>query len=260
MNDPVLQAAFESLLADVGASYSKIPEKSVSLLSGQRGSAYTGELMVVGRAVNGYEPSFDPATWSSDAAKKRDLDLMFKRDGEDPLKWVSDMWVERRNAEGKRLYSTGRSAFWRVIRQSLPRLSNTDDVTDWSVHLVWTNLYKVAPVETGNPSVKLCRAQQSGAENVLRGEIETYAPHRVLFLTGSNWFDPFAVPLGFTDLSKPTGKLVQRIGTIPARGGLAKAVVATHPQGKPESLYVNEVSEAFALLDASSLTSSARRE
>jgi hypothetical protein len=247
MDEIELQTAFENLLAAVGAGSAAIPEESVSLFSGQRGQKYSGELMVVGRAVNGWNGSYDPASWILGNARKDDVKKAFTGDVEAPLDWVGGLWnAQPKKSDGSRIYSTGRSAFWRVIRQILGHLDASEQTNDWATHLVWTNLYKVAPPEKGNPSGKLCRFQQSGAENVLSCELKIYNPKRVLFLTGSNWFLPFSIPIGFTSTVHPAGKLVERIGHIRTVNGRIDAVVAKHPQGKPEDRFVTEVCEAFS--------------
>ena len=85
------------------------------------------------------------------------------------------------------------------------------------------------------------RAQRRGAIELLRLEIDEFAPRRVLALTG-NWIDPFVSDLGLS-LESRSG-LVESVGTV---GGRAW-VVARHPMGKPEKRWVQEVLDSFGEL------------
>ena len=136
-------------------------------------------------------------------------------------------------------YSTSRSAFWRVLRRIVLSEPTGVDAEHWSSHLVWTNLYKVAPGAGWNPGADLQRAQRRSATELLALEIEAFAPRRILALTGG-WIDPFADGLGLKVTRLPG--LVEAIGDLMGR----PCVVAKHPMGKPESPFVAEVLRAFA--------------
>ena len=72
-------------------------------------------------------------------------------------------------------------------------------------------------------------------------EIETFAPRRILALTGG-WIGPFADALGLR--VTPQSGLVEGIGELMGR----PCVVAQHPMTKPETLFVSEVLRGFAEL------------
>lgn len=244
---PTLRDAFDQLMEKVSAS-SRLREKSVCLFTGQNGSRYDGRLMVVGRAVNGWENSHDPIEWRNPAYRLAALDKALEHDQHSKLDWVADLWKSEPTSQDKKAYSTRRSAYWRVIRQIVERLEPAQIPDRWPSHLSWTNLYKVAPVHTGNPSASLARVQLDSAATVLRCELETQAPRRVLFLTGHDWFDPFSRQLGFRELTRTASRLTQSAGFIALAGVRVPVVVARHPQGKPEWEYVNQVTEAFSIL------------
>ena len=217
-----------------------------------KGKLYDGGLMVVGRAVNGWKKRISFKNIASEE-KRRYFAKVVADDaqgGECPMHWVLDDWG---STEG---YNTKRSAFWRVIKQ----VAINDEVCagasedDWASHLVWSNLYKVAPSEGGNPTGKQMEAQREGCKKLLRREIEDFAPSRLLFLTGLEWAEPFlqaAVASGGGDVTHAKGTHVVATGRLGSRKGRSCAtVVANHPQGKRECNWVKEVLAAFKALGA----------
>lgn len=208
------------------------------------GSRWAGELLVCGRAVNGWEKE----PWFSHQAKNSDVRRNLVASALSgwaptpcPMRWVTDLW--RHQTE----YNTARSAFWRVVRAvaiGLGIASNSDE--EWSSHLAWTNLYRVAPYAGGNPSGKVQAAQRETTIRLLTTEMDLLRPRRVLFLTGANWATPILARLSSFAV-RPTGsKLVQLVGSITETSEpRGQAVVASHPQGKPEKQMVQEILAAF---------------
>jgi hypothetical protein len=110
----------------------------------------------------------------------------------------------------------------------------------WSSRLAWTNLYKVSPAFGWNPGADLQRAQRGSAIELLRLEVEEFAPRRILALTGAGWIDPFSGGLGLRLDARPG--LIEGVGEL----GRCAWVVAKHPMTKPEDRFVSEVLAAFA--------------
>ena len=155
------------------------------------------------------------------------------------MSWVSDHWSTKDRPVSEK-YRTNRSAFWRTTRRVVKELNIADvDTVEWPSHLVWSNLYKVSPATGGNPSDFLCDLQLSGCSDLLRLELQTYQPKRVLFLTGSNWADAFLKDI----MIHKTDGFDYVSGTGIVEG--ARFVIVSHPQGKCETQWVNEVLEAF---------------
>ena len=201
-----------------------------------RGAAYDGRLLVIGRSVNGWVEDWTPRQLRDEAVRRSAVAWM--RANAEPevgcrMRWVTDLWGAR---DG---YSTSRSAFWRVLRRIVLSEPSGVEGEHWSSHLVWTNLYKVAPGAGWNPGADLQRAQRQSAIELLAMEIEEFAPTRILALTG-NWIDGFADGLGMRVAPRPG--LVESIGELMGR----PCVVAKHPMGKPESPFVAEVVRGFA--------------
>jgi hypothetical protein len=110
--------------------------------------------------------------------------------------------------------------------------------------LIWSNLYKVAPVKKGNPSTRLIRAQRDLCIRLLKEEVTTYAPRRILFLTGYSWAKPF---LSIIDKSSAITHELAAPLELSAKVRLGRGsrvcmtIVAPHPQGKKEKLLARSV-------------------
>ena len=132
--------------------------------------------MVVGRAVNGWTEGILPEHLALPAAAETYSQVVLTSVNGDapcppcPMTWVTNQWGNTNKG-----YNTRRSAFWRVIRGVVDGLGIADVEQDaWSSHLVWSNLYKIAPANGRNPSktlsdIQLARVQRSvqpGTDNL----------------------------------------------------------------------------------------------
>jgi len=207
------------------------------------GHEYTGELMVIGRAVNGWSDEVVRALLRSDdgvshvAARARQE---AEGTGRCPMRWVSD------SAGGGSEYNTNRSAFWRVARRVGAGLDVLDAGHDsWPSAIAWSNLYKLAPHSGRNPSNAACEAQWPPVARLLAKEVEELAPRRVLVMAGKSWAEDFAIELGLSvqwdvgcdDANTPVA------GTADALG--ARWVVAAHPERKGDQPIIDAVISAF---------------
>ena len=117
----------------------------------------------------------------------------------------------------------------------------------WPSHLVWSNLYKIAPEEGGNPGKTLCRIQLGGCRELFNLELATYRPSRLLFLTGIEWASPFLSDFDVAPADVAGISYVEGFGMltiVPGKEAI-RYVVAAHPQGKPGDPWVAEVCSAF---------------
>jgi hypothetical protein len=256
---------FRQAVEGVRSSSPPPPEREVTGLLAMVGHRYERELIVVGKAGNG------------DIAGARcpvpELDGRFiddcvrcsafgptRNEQRCPMLWVADQWGTKRARhlwdhqrwEGKP-YSTERSAYWRAVRGVTAKLAIADiEYDSWPSHLVWTNLYKIAPADVGNPSSLLCAAQFDCCVEVLKAEIEFYRPRRVLFSTGLDWAKPFVTKLEAI-LEEPPPRTERRF--VKAVGAFRnicdpapQIVVASHPQGKPTDAWIDNVVTAFSTM------------
>lgn len=224
----------EDIFSSVGRASPSLPSKPLTGFLPMRGSLYTGELMVVGRAVNGWDTSIEASELSS-PEKVREYIAEVWASVSSPtsdMSWVTDRW-----GKGDGGYNTRRSAFWRVIRSCVKELSIADVESDsWPQHLTWSNLYKISP-SSGNPGARLRRVQEKSCVVLLQAEIAHFKPKRLLFLTGG-WEDPF--------LSTSCVTRDATAGTFKHSDGfLTRYVVAPHPMGKKESPIVENVVSLF---------------
>ena len=179
----------ERILAPIGDQGEPFPELCGFLAA--KGCMYRGDLMVVGRALNG---------WFTCARSERFANPAFRREfvqqihpnGECPTEWAQRQWGPGYP------YNTRRSAFWRVVRRITEGLNVTDPGSgDWPCQLVWSNIYKVSPAVGRNPNKRLRKVQFHGCKDLFQIELKTYCPKRLVLLTGwRGWAEPVLGQLG----------------------------------------------------------------
>ena len=201
------------------------------------GHAYAGELMVVGRAVNGWIDQVVVADLATPAVY-REAAVAARRASEStggcPMRWVTDLWGR---PQGE--YSTARSPFWRFVRSVLAAVDPASrDDPRWSGRIAWSNLAKLAPWDGGNPGGALLDLQRRLGPGLLEAEIEELRPRRVLVLTGRWWVEPYANALELAVDWRPG--LLEGIAERADR----RWVIGPHPQGKPRAM-LDEIVAAF---------------
>ena len=232
----------------------RIREKQVCAFFPLRGKKYSHDLMIVGRATNGWldkqhkaeKTNDSSAVQLGDVSKRQTfLDVIRAESlSDDPMFWVLEEW------NGKD-YQAWRSAFWRVAKKSLLSLNSHDALdSDWPSHLIWSNLYKVGPEKGGNPGVLMRRAQEDWCVEMLKHEIEIFEPKKILFMTGNKgWAEFFFDKMEFVDSKLLCSQLVERSGYFRlSDSDNPKVVVVPHPQGKPEMEMVEQVLDRFKSL------------
>jgi hypothetical protein len=203
------------------------------------GRLYGGELLLVGRAVNGWIDRWEPGDRRSPA----ELAAVARHTAEGtvngcPMGWVLDRWGNRDGG-----YDTARSQYWDTVRRVIIGLY-PDWERDWPSHLAWTNLAKVAPYDGGNPGSASLRAQRGATGTALFArEVEELVPHRIVAFTDRWWFAPFADVLG-VDLEQRDG-LVEAVG----RRGEQRLVVAVHPMTRSPRAVADAIIAAFASME-----------
>lgn len=193
-------------------------------------------------AVNGWGEAIYPAQLDEGGRCTAIAAAMADNSESCPMAWVTAQWGV---GEG---YSTSRSAFWRVIRETVLGLgicTTEAQIAHWPSRVAWSNLYKAAPPNGGNPSGRMLTLQHASAVRLLRCEIDHLAPRRVLFLTGMDWAESFLRDGGFAEKAGVSQTLVEATGHLPLPKATAQVVVARHPQGKNEAVWVREALDAF---------------
>lgn len=234
------------ILTSVAHGYAS-PKKLTGFMA-RKGQFYNHEIMVVGRAVNGWISEADArlANELVDTEKRahfRIASQCLDCNSVCSMQWVMNNWTNTNPRE----YCSNRSAFWRVIK-SLVLQFNIDGLNEgnWSSHLVWSNLYKVSPYVGRNPSDKLCWIQLKSCISLFQLELAEYMPKRLLLLTGENWAKDFLPNI--CNGKKVVGNYIEACGYL-NNIQKTKVVVASHPERKNEGVWMQEVYSAFETND-----------
>jgi hypothetical protein len=231
----------EQVLSPIGLAHDRLASTPLVGFMSMAGRAYAGDLMVVGRALNGtgWADKTTPVTLAEPAAAQAYADAVTigVSGGIDcPMNWVVDRWGAPED------YNTKKSAFWRSVRAVLSGIDPAAEVdAAWPSRLVWSNLYKVSPADEGNPGERLCKIQLPGCIKLLEAELASYQPRRLLFLTGWGWAKPFVEALGLPRSTNPAFTQVEAFGEAAINGKPVKFAIASHPQRKPGDIWVSEV-------------------
>jgi hypothetical protein len=235
------------LVAAVGDAADRLPNGELSLHLARAGAAYSGELMIIGRAVNGWGKSgWTPAQlrergYQEEMVSATLADSELTEAETCKLAWVSSTWS---NTNG---YNPATSAFWRVARGLLGELSpEARKAQLWPSSLVWSNLYKIAPKARGNPNAELARLQLEPCKELIADELTKFRPKYLVFLTGFWWAQPFlSLPMLEDEPITLKPEYIHRKGLLRIDGEvIGKYVVADHPQGKKEQTWLKHTLES----------------
>jgi hypothetical protein len=232
-------------------SVSQMPDgEKLTGFSVMKGDSYKGDLMVVGRSVNGWIRGFYPSELKEEKSRSIILNNIIagsQNDKHCPMLWVTE------TPQTAKDYNSNRSAFWRSIR-NIVREFNLASVENkyWPSVLLWSNLFKVSPCEGGNPSSELRNIQLSACIELLMTEIELYKPKRILFLTGLGWCYPFLGSLSHAHFTDNWESYVSLCAVKKSEKNHMdyQIVVAEHPQTRNEIKWANEVKAAFEYLNS----------
>ncbi|GEO16510.1 hypothetical protein [Microvirga aerophila] len=234
----------------VGAAAETLQPAPVTGFLSMKGDSYQGELMWVGRAVNGWTKGWTPMELREPDNVAAFVETVCKSvSGESgkgqtcPMRWVSAFWGNKDS------YNTNRSAFWRTARRTIGELKIADVEQDnWPSHMVWSNLYKVAPEAGWNPNGQLAKVQREKCRELLLHEISALRPKRLVFATGSDWAAGLLDSSCFVrDPDMVAGRYTRQAGNIVIDGDvIGSFIVADHPMGKDETVWVREVKSALS--------------
>ncbi|HMG66231.1 MAG TPA: hypothetical protein VK588_01050, partial [Chitinophagaceae bacterium] len=177
---------YEKLVEKLYTSKDDYSEDNLVIFTPAKGTSYNAELMIVGRAVNGWKNGINK---TNKANKEEILKGVHNSLMTDDLEWVYGSWGSTTG------YNTNKSAFWRVVNELAIQFAGIEEGA--INNIVWSNLFKVAKEEGGNPSARLRNVQFAHCLNLLRLEIEFFKPKYVVFLTDYyGWAEPFIKGLG----------------------------------------------------------------
>ena len=199
------------------------------------------KVMVVGRAVNGWEVEFDDCS-SIEAATDSVLTQKNRMD-DFAADWILD-------EHGKKYYYA-KSPFLRMMRRLVGAFTGTEE--NWQQRLVWSNLFKIAPRNGGNPSWLMIRNDIPLYREIIKEEINQNKPNIVVFVTDMDFFDPypnhktFSTFLGLIsekDLSNISPEYICMAGDFVDDHEI-KLVVCKRPERRPIAEMVNAIAKVY---------------
>lgn len=147
--------------------------------------------MLIGRSVNGW------TTLTEETAKEfaKNAANTMVHPGFDWLRDDGqgvDTYIRADGTEAR--YNINKSSFFRCTKRILNKMKPITNVQErWFEHMVWSNLYTVAPPDTGNAKGKLQDIQLEVSKTLLKQQIRHYTPTHILFITDWDyWFERFA--------------------------------------------------------------------
>lgn len=225
----------------------QLPRRHLVLVAGHRGSLASRRVLIVGRAPHGWHTSFNPQQLRRRADVLRVVDRALEEvDASSgcPMRWVADQFgVSKRG-----VFNTKSSSFWRLgrlVALDTCCVQRNFDLT-WSSHLMWTNLYKVAPFAGRNPSTRLSSAIHDGSVAVFAEELRRWRPRVIVFATGWNWAEVFVTQLASTN----SITVCRQRRYLQAHGRLScgsQFVVVRHPERKPLARIMEAVRQGLKL-------------
>ncbi len=208
-------------------------------------------IMYVGRAMNGWETKWNEGT------TKELVEQVFSNEMD--MKIISKGIATDEN--GNQIYNYNQSPFWQLCHQ-LMNLFGIEE--NWSDYVAWSNLYKVSPMNSGNPNNELIKKTIKHCTNILRREISHLRPTHIVFVTDSWWYEPEGIDENaFKDIigvevSKEEIKDKDKGEIIILGKGISKnfhfepkIVIAKRPEGKKGTMRfkADQIFNAFLKLE-----------
>ena len=203
-------------------------------------------LLVVGRATNGWSslPCETPQEFGDEANRK------FNEVG---FQWIvnpeDDFYaLHNKPAKEEKTYYLKSSPFWRVAYRIWCGLSDSNG-EGFIKHIAWTNLFKIAPKDKGNPTDKMCKWQFEACKDVFAAEIKAYRPTHILIITDYDYW--YAHPnynfSGLFEDNQYRGSnyedkniFVEATAKIKIEGKLVPVVITCRPEGRKEKAFTKE--------------------
>lgn len=200
-------------------------------------------LMLVGRAGNGWEVD-DGRTVSAAAYGEKAVEEFNDID-----RWG---WIHETNGglyNHTENYCVSSAPFWNYSKAIYEALKNSPCEGIWMNNIIWSNLYKISPLEGGNPSKKYQEAELDACKDILKAEMEDARPTHILMMTGYDWFEPFSdifsnVNYIGSNISRGNNKNEIYVeGTAEYKE--TKVVIMCRPEYREKENYVKAGVEAF---------------
>jgi len=215
-------------------------------LVGEQYSTQDTKVMIVGRAVNGWQEDFGDcstleATVDSVITQNNCLNKFASKSTED---------------ENGNIYYYAKSPFLRMMRQLVGKFTGYEK--NWQQRLVWSNLYKISPRDGGNPSWLMIRDDIPLYAELIKSEILQNKPNVVVFVTDINFFDPYPekqFDISFRKLLDESYIPESNFNYLCAAGTFVcdskiKMIVCKRPERRPIAKIIDEIYSAYTFLQA----------
>lgn len=202
------------------------------------------KLMIVGRAVNGWEVDFKDRS----SLEAMVHSVIHQENRLDDFAKKSTL-----NEDGSK-YHYARSFFLRLMRKMVIEFHGTEE--NWQQRVIWSNLFKVAPRNGNNPSMLMVREDIPFYRDILAREILMHHPDLVLFATDigdfnryndSKRFESFSSLFSPGDINVSDCKFVQAAGTF-VEDPSVKIIICCRPESKVVDDMVKEIREVYSKL------------
>lgn len=214
---------------------------AATCLVGEQYSTQDTKVMIVGRAVNGWQEDFGDcstleATVDSVITQNNCLNKFASKSTED---------------ENGNIYYYAKSPFLRMMRQLVGKFTGYEE--NWQQRLVWSNLYKISFREGGNPSWLMLRDDISLYRDLIISEIRQNEPDVVVFVTDENFFDPYKGNKkysSFREIMNETGtnnvksKFICFAGSFIENQNI-KLIVCKRPERRPIAEMVDAIADVY---------------
>lgn len=205
--------------------------------------------MLIGRSTNGWKSlnTESPEMFGADAQSQFD----------DSGRWDSLIESSENGvlkARDNKAYCPSIIPFWSYaggVFENLCKLADyKPSCSHWMKNIAWSNLYKIAPGEEGNPNEELMASQLPVCRKILQYELEVLQPTHVLILAGYDYFKPFAsVFEQCRDKGERNIMSGQHKNEVFVEGtacfGNAKVVIACRPEYRQKDAFVEQVVREF---------------
>jgi hypothetical protein len=225
------------------------------------------DFLFYGQACNGWPINFN-VNGNPDAGMLNELMLKCKSysnefydDGKqkhNPLDWVNVCWSKssycKSNAEldDKEYYEKipcriFTSFFWNVIYKTISDYYNYDrNSWHWSSKMVWSNLYKIAPLPPKrNPNDVERSLQKELSVQLVKKEIEEINPRYCIVLTNDEWWKPFQSALNPTEMQMTGFSEIETVQNYKN----SYIIVTTRPWKNGNEKHVSQILEVIKKLD-----------
>ena len=236
-----MRSQYASLCSKFSDRYGRKAFDGFAHFAGMKGREYDDQdrlrLMLVGRSVNGW-PSYSAGLDSVSFGNR--MEAVFRDESRSAFDWIKPDPRKPCSFTNGDEYRLGASRFWNYSGEIWKELNNTvncpaiqlaDYDFRWFEFIAWTNLYKIT--EQGKtPGIRMTRLQLPECRDILREEIEAYAPTLIVMETDESWFSSFS-PL-FSSVNVTRNPIVR----ITAKHGRIPVAVTIRPELQSKEFFV----------------------